>query len=344
MWLLLVVNVTGGSVSVGVLQGSDLKLRGFPTPRPLLPLFCAFWALLVLMLCTFICSHGMMILRAPSAPSSWLRFGFVACGLSVAWCLTSPVQTCIYSLLLYPLDFAVHSQCPERTGTYVCCYWCEPFFRFRAGKQSKTGSTCRHDLYPSRRLTGEAKCFCLSITFCTIFCRKGLSWQQHFAEVVRHTQTLLDCMWYPDLSSSSGCTQGAPCCPAAPSLWETLTVRERGAESPCSSFEAFFLSLACCVLPALGVSPPKHMLLVSVRCLVLQVPGCCRHCYNAHININIYWLTGWAVQLWELFCLLCGTNRGLVLCQHLDLCFDGLQFIHCCCWQQVMFTAFEKTQ
>lgn len=208
------------------------------------------------------------------------------------------------------------------------------------------GSTCGHDLYPSRRLTGEAKCFCLSITFCTIFCRKGESWQQHFAEVVRHAQTLLNCMRHPDLSSSSECTRGALC--ALQLLLSGKPSQSGGGEqkapAPCSSLEPFFLSLACCVLPALGVNPPRHVLLGSVQCLVLQVPGCCRHCYNTRININICWLTGWAVQLGELFCLLCGTNRGLVLCQHLDLCFDGLQFIHYCCWQQVIFMAFEKSQ
>lgn len=194
----------------------------------------------------------------------------------------------------------------------------------------------------SRRLTGEAKCFCLSIIFCTIFCRKGINGHQHFAEVARHTQALLNCVCTLISAAAVSVLRGAPCCPAAP-VWEPLAVRER-APASCSSFEAFFLSLPCCALPALGVSPPRHMLLVSMRCLALQVPGCCRHCYNTCININIYWLTGWAIQLWELFCLLCGTNRGLVLRQHLDLCCDGLQFIHYCCWQQVMFTAFEKTQ
>lgn len=112
-------------------------------------LSCAFWVLLVLMLLTFLCSHGMVILCAPST-RSWLRFGFVACSLSVAWCSTSPVQMCIYSLFLYPLDLAVHSQCQERTAMFNCRYRCEPFFRLTAGKQRKMGSVCRHDLYPAK--------------------------------------------------------------------------------------------------------------------------------------------------------------------------------------------------
>lgn len=83
----------------------------------------------------------------------------------------------------------------------------------------------------SKRLTGEAKCFCLSIIFCTIFCRKGINGHQHFAEVARHTQALLNCVCTLISAAAVSVLRGAPCCPAAP-VWEPLAVRERRAESP----------------------------------------------------------------------------------------------------------------
>jgi len=76
------------------------------------------------------------------------------------------------------------------------------------------------------------------------------------------------------------------------------------------SFASVWLSLPFSALPASAWTLPSTGCCFGfVWCLALWVRGCCRQYYNTSININIYWLTGCAIQRGELFCLLCGKNR-----------------------------------
>lgn len=70
--------------------------------------------------------------------------------------------------------------------------------------------------------------------------------------------------------------------------------------------------VTCCFIPPC-LSLVGLLCFTCFRCKPFQAwAGCVRvgpGAVGSCININIYWLTGWAMQLRELFCLLCSTNR-----------------------------------